>query len=111
MNGRKKWKNRRQASTAANNIRLPVVVGNHTNNSNQHSIDNWRWCNSGVVLKMSMYIEKWKYKKMLRRRIVLIEKKLREIDEIKLKYGTMSTMGNAEKLLKYIDENRKDLED
>ena len=60
---------------------------------------------------MSILIEKHRYKRMLKCRVELIKKKLQEIDEIKLKYGTMPTMGEAEVISKLVSKFQNRLED
>ena len=60
---------------------------------------------------MSILIDNSQYKRMIRRRIKLIRKKLKEIDEIKFTYGTIPTIGEAELISKLVDKLQDRLED
>lgn len=64
-----------------------------------------------VMIKMSILIEHCRYKRMLKRRVELIKKKLAEIDEIKLTYGTLPTMGEADLISKIVSKFQDRLED
>ena len=60
---------------------------------------------------MSILIDQYQYKRMLKRRIKIIKKKLAEIDEIKLRYGTMPIMGETKIISNLVDKLQDRLED
>lgn len=62
-------------------------------------------------LKMSRIIIRSKYKEMLTRRTKLIQKKLQEIECLKITYGTVPSMTGVQEMKHQLKLWKSDLED
>ena len=60
---------------------------------------------------MSVLRDNWRYRKMVRRRINLMRKKLNEIEDIKITYGTVPDMSALNILRLMIDHLEDSLMD
>lgn len=58
---------------------------------------------------MSELIPRYKYNRMLIRRVKLVEKKLDEIHDIKIRYGTVPNMGGIAAMKLTLDTYKDDI--